>query len=103
MNIQLWEILVPVSSHEKPFSYEYHKEWDKKVRDIAGGLTILRSGKGEWVSPSGEIVVERVIPVRIACTEEQIEQILTLTITHYDQEAVMAYKVSDCVLLRFRE
>lgn len=51
----LWEILVPASSKKQPFSYDHHKRWDEYVRSLAGGLTVLRTGKGEWVCPAGEI------------------------------------------------
>lgn len=35
------------------------------------------------------------IPVRIMCTEEQIEDIGDRVLRHYDQLAVFYYKVSD--------
>ena len=39
----LWEILVPTihSSNGKPIRTRFHKVWDKKVREISGGLTIM--------------------------------------------------------------
>lgn len=39
------------------------------------------------------------IPVRIACNEEQIRDIISFTLKHYKQIAVMAYKLSDKVLI----
>jgi hypothetical protein len=36
------------------------------------------------------------------CTREQIEQIIDLTLEYYDQLAVMAYRVSDEVILKHR-
>lgn len=46
----MWEIYVPVVSNEgKEYSLEHHKQWDEKVRAISGGLTILKSAKGQWV------------------------------------------------------
>lgn len=64
----LWEILVPTMMNGKPVMTKYHKVWDEKVRAISNGLTILKSAKGEWVSSSGELFAERMIPVRIAYT-----------------------------------
>jgi len=96
----LYEVLVPASSPGKRFSYEHHKKWDEFVREVSGGLTVLRGVKGEWVGPTGTLFVDRMIPVRVICTEEEIEEIINFTITHYDQEAVLAYKLSDTVLLR---
>lgn len=100
----LWEILVPtVSNSSVPFHTRYHRVWDKRVRDICGGLTILPPTKGQWVSPSGELFSERMIPVRIVATRSEIEQVIDHTIQYYDQLAVLAYKVSDEVILKHRE
>ena len=100
---QLWEVLVPrVLNSGIEITLSHHKKWDENVRQIAGGLTILKTAKGVWESPGGQIFREEMIPVRIACTEEQINQIINLTIEHYDQEAVMAYRVSDKVIIRHR-
>lgn len=99
----LWEILVPEESNDGiAYPVEYHREWDEKVRNVAGGLTILRTAKGQWVSPDGKLFKEMMIPVRIACTEDEIEKIMDLTIEHYDQEQVMAIKVADQVKFRKR-
>lgn len=100
--MELWEILVPDGwTGDPPHTLAKHHEWDSRVRRIAGGLTILKSAKGQWVCPdSGVTYQERVIPVRIACTRDQIEQIAHLTADHYDQKAVMFYRVSDQVFIR---
>lgn len=100
---ELWEILVPtVRNNGKPFRLRYHRVWDKKVRDITNGLTILPVAKGQWVN-NGELFSERMIPVRIACTREQIETIINFTLTYYDQLAVMAYKISEEVIVKKRD
>jgi hypothetical protein len=74
--------------------------WDKKVREISGGLTIVSPIKGQWISPNGELFLERMIPVRIACNREQIEKIIDMTKVYYDQLMIMAYKISDEVIIR---
>lgn len=97
----LWEILVPCQWNDsRPVRTVHHKEWDKRVRKIANGLTILAPAKGQWLSDSLVLYEERVIPVRISCTEEQIEKIMDMTAQHYKQLAVMAYLVSDKVLIK---
>lgn len=121
----MWEILVPTEKRiktsfdtsptdgnyleakarwEKRNSYttRYHQVWDKKVREISGGLTVLTPAKGQWISPSGELFSERMIPVRILATRAQIDQIVDLTLEHYDQLAVLCIKISDEVILRHR-
>ncbi len=101
---QLWEVLVPQAFNSgETVPVTHHHAWDKAVRRIAGGLTILRSAKGVWESPSGDIFQEVMIPVRIACSEEQIRQIIAMTIAHYEQEAVLAYLISERELMVYRE
>lgn len=104
MGKELWEILVPtVRNDGRPFHTRYHRVWDKKVETISasGGVTILTPGKGTWVH-EGKSLRERMIPVRIMCTREQIEQIIDFTLEYYDQLAVMAYRVSDEIILKHR-
>ena len=83
--ICLWEILIPTKFKEAAIPSSWHWLWDDKVRTMAGGLTILTPVKGQWIS-TNELVKERMIPVRIACTKEQIEEIARLTIAHYHQK-----------------
>jgi len=99
---QMWEILVPASNKDQEFSYDHHKEWDEYVKSLAGGLTILKTAKGEWLNREGTLFKDRVIPVRIKCKEKHIKKIIKFTIKHYNQQAVLAYKVSDKVLLIHR-
>jgi hypothetical protein len=102
MEKELWEVLVPTMSRDgKPFRTRFHRVWDAKVEAISGGLTILTPGKGTWVN-EGQSVRERMIPVRVMCTREQIDQIVDLTLEYYDQLAVMAYRVSDEIILKHR-
>lgn len=100
----LWEILVPTVKMDGTGFYKtkYHKVWDQKVRDISGGLTIMPPSKGQWVSNDGELFIERMIPVRIVCGREQIEKIVDMTMIYYDQLAVLAYKLSDEVILKHK-
>ncbi len=101
--MELWEILVPTSMGDtgKPVKLRFHRIWDKYVRGLSGGLTILKPVKGQWLeSDSDSLYEERMIPVRIACNREQIEKIIQFTIEHYKQLAVMAYKLSDEVLIK---
>lgn len=99
--MELWEILVPTKygDNEKPIRTKHHKNWDSYVRGVAGGLTLLTPQKGQWVYQD-KLIEERVIPVKIACTRKQIDTIIEFTLTHYRQKAVMAYKLSDEVIIR---
>ena len=99
---QMWEILVPGSRGDRNISYDHHKAWDEKIKEIAGGLTVLKTAKGEWISPSGKLHKDRMIPVRISCTRKEIEEIIDITLTHYNEEAVMAYKISEEVIIKHK-
>jgi len=104
MNKELWEILVPASDNKtQKFTYEHHKQWDAFVKKTTGGVTIMKTAKGQWVNPDGKLYVDRMIPCRIVCNEEQISEIMDFTIEHYKQEAVLAYRVSTNVILRHKE
>ena len=97
----LWEVLVPtVSNTGRPFRTRHHRVWDKKVRAIAGGLTLIKPVSGQWVAPCGTLFSERMIPVRVACTAKQMEQIADWVAKHYLQLAVMYWKVSDEVVIK---
>ena len=99
----MWEILVPASNNkDQKFTYEHHKVWDAFVKQITDGVTIMKTAKGEWVSPIGRLHIDRMIPCRIICNEKQIIKIIDFTIEHYDQEAILAYKVSDNVIMRHK-
>jgi hypothetical protein len=103
MKTEMWEILVPASNNkDQKFTYEHHKEWDDFVKKTTGGVTIMKTAKGQWVSPTGKLYIDRMIPCRIVCTEEQMSEIVDFTIDHYNQEAVLAYKISSNVILRYK-
>jgi len=100
-NKSLWEILVPASDNEgNDFAPSHHRRWDKRVEKISGGLTILHATKGRWRSPSGEQFFDKMIPVRIACTKSEIENISEMTAKHYRQKVVMFYCLSELVCFR---
>lgn len=99
--LKLFEILVPTISNEgKPYHTRYHRVWDKKVREITGGLTVIPPVKGQWVSNNGNLFQERMIPVRIACTPDQIDRIADMTAKYYSQLAIMFYLISENVTIK---
>jgi hypothetical protein len=105
----LWEILVPTEKRAPAgptsnlyYSTRYHRVWDAKVRELTGGLTIMQPSRGEWVSEDAKLYRERNIPVRIMCTRDQINAIVDMTLAYYDQLAIMAYRISDEVILKHK-
>ncbi len=111
MDRKLWDIYVPKYANDRTkylkrkvkFSIEHHHAWDDYVRSLTGGITIMRSAKGQWMSPEGELFRDVMIPVRILCSEEHIDDIINFTLKHYDQHAVLAYEVSDNIKLVNRQ
>lgn len=93
---RLFEILVPTIYGDtiKPIRTRHHKRWDEFVRKVSGGLTLMTPAKGQWVFDSS-LFEERVIPVRILCTDEQMDKIITFSLAHYRQKAIMYYVVSN--------
>lgn len=100
-DICLWEILVPTIRRidNVPYRTRFHRVWDSKIREISGGLTIITPAKGQWISPDGELFIERMIPVRIRCTRKDMAAIAVMTKEYYDQLAVMYYRISDEVYI----
>jgi hypothetical protein len=99
----LWEILVPyyVNGTNDVIDISNHKIWDEYVKGISKGLTVCRSAKGIWINPTdNEEFEERMIPVRLICTRPQIIEIIDFTKKHYGQIAVMAYKISEDIIIR---
>ena len=103
----MWEIFVPTERRTEPGKYyttRFHRVWDGKVRAITGGLTVMAPARGQWINPmTGDLFQERMIPVRIMATRDEIEKIVDLTMEYYNQLAVLCYKISDEVILKFKE
>lgn len=98
---KLFEILIPCQTNDnQPIDDFTHKVWDAMVREITGGLTIMPTVKGQWVSPSDKLLAEKMIPVRIATTYLQMEKIADITAKFYEQRAVMFYLVGECVTIK---
>lgn len=97
----LFEILIPVASNEGiAFDKDHNEKWADMVLKLAGGLTIFGPVDGYWRSPSGEVFKEQMMPVRIACSQEQIEQIADFSASHYKQQAIMYSLVSTNVIIK---
>lgn len=93
--MKLYEILVPCQwNNGKPIRRKHHQEWDSRVREISGGLTVMKPAIGQWVH-EGDVYKDRTIPVRIMCSDSAMERIASMTIEHYEQLAVMYHVVSN--------
>lgn len=104
--LRLWEILVPMHIDGTAVLIAHHQLWDAQVMEISGGMTIYKPAIGFWLDRSVDaagVIRERMIPVRIACTEGEIKQIADMTLSHYRQKAVMYYLVSEQVEIKYAE
>lgn len=63
----------------------------------------MTPSKGQWISSDGTLFIERMIPVRIAATRSQIDTIIDMTMSYYDQLAVMCYCISETVIIKERK
>ena len=96
--------MVPKYSNEGiEYSIPHHQVWDKYVTDLTGGQTRFKKAHGQWFNEDRILFSEEVIPVGIYCNEKSIDQIINFTIDHYQQEAVLAYEVSNNVKLVYRK
>ena len=93
-HLPLWEILVPTHLNGNKIPVERHKEWDRHVAKTTGGLTVFSTVKGRWTDEEGVDVVERMIPVRIACDSSKMEVVADLTAEFYAQKAIIYYSIA---------
>lgn len=98
-DLKLYEVLVPTIMNGVPVKTKYHKLWDQKIIALVGGISILHPLLGKWKSSTESVVNERMILCRIACKPAQVHEIIEITKKHYNQEAVMMYKISDEVII----
>jgi hypothetical protein len=93
---KLFEIYVPTQKNcGKPIRTRQHREWDRRVRKITGGLTIYKPVIGQWVDVDSTLYKERMIPVRVVATDEEILKIAKMTKAFYEQIAVLYYTLSN--------
>jgi hypothetical protein len=96
MKIKVYRILVPATTNDNnEFSIEHHQVWDKFVRKLVGGVTIMKSAKGQWLNSDGILYMDKMIPCDINCTKKQIKAIADFTKKHYNQEKIAYYKISN--------
>jgi hypothetical protein len=92
--MKLYAILVPECGRSGlEFGLEHHRAWDKKVCEIAGGVTIGGVTKGRWKS-NKSVIFDDMIECKIACTAEKIIDVAKMTCQHYNQDAVFLWEVS---------
>jgi len=104
LTVPLWEILIPINDNVLHYvteaSHRRIREWQEKVAATTGGLTILKSRIGEYVSTHHALIKEPMLPILIACTEKDILSIADFTASFFHQDAIMFYQVSPLATIR---
>ncbi len=75
------------------FNKAHHGTFIRKVLTVAGGYSWLPEIDGAWVNSHCEVVKEKMIPIRVACTDENIKEIASFAKQHYEQEAIFVLEI----------
>mgnify|MGYP003395241913 CR=1 FL=1 len=99
----LYEILIPVADNDgKTFSNAHvTKFWDLIIA-TANGLTVMPNVKGFWVD-GGRTFTDENTPLRVVATKDEIRFIAHQAKSHFNQLAILYYKISDDVVFKTGE
>lgn len=75
------------------FTTKHHRIFYKFILNLSKGYSVLNELEGVWQNEKGTIYQEKMIPVRIACTDEQIKEIAEFAKAHYEQEAIFVLEL----------
>lgn len=104
--MKTYEIQIPVKPNNSSefifhtdeagkFTDLFHADFFYQVLSRTNGYSILPEVEGVWQPELGRICREKMIPVRIACTSEQIAEIAEFAKSHYDQEAIFVLELGE--------
>lgn len=87
-----------------PIFQSHHDVFDAMLLNLAGGYTALPVADGCWRDPeTGIVYKERMQEVRVLCTGENRAKIIREALTHYQQEAIFWYVVSNYTVIEAKE
>lgn len=95
----LYEFLLPVRSNDgSEIPDRIYKGLLGRILALAGGYTLPGKALGGWINGQGSTQVENMLPLRVACTPDQAQEIVAMIAdTFPDQESLMSYVLSDQV------
>jgi len=101
-NKSLWEIMIPKNIDKHTiFHVSSHRQWNKYVEELTGGMVFFSNLDRRWISSTKTSpYFDNKIPVRIFCSKEQMDKIIDFTMQHYDQKHVIAYELSNNIILK---
>ena len=98
MKKALYEILVPTFFGTNPkIIINTIKVWENELLLISRGLTKLPVVDGVWINEGKEYFYKNT-PYRVCVTLEELNALLKLAKTLFNQITIMAYKISDDVI-----
>jgi len=99
----LWEIFVPKNHNEKTiYGVSHHREWNRKVTTETDVILLSSTPYKKKSCPTiGKCFFsEEMILLRVCCTSEEFDKILDITIDHYDRDEIIAFKISDKMIVK---
>jgi hypothetical protein len=101
----LWEIFIP-KNHNKEMIYgvSHHREWNRKVTKETNVILLSSSSYKEKSCPTIEepFFSEEMLLLRVYCTQEELDRILDITVDHYDRDKIIAFKISENMIVKKR-
>lgn len=102
----LWEIFIPKNNNKNTiFQVSHHREWNKKITNETDVILLSSSTTPTKTldPPLGQsFFSEEMILIRVCCTKEEFDKILNITIEHYDRKEIIAFKLSENMLIKKR-
>jgi len=102
----LWEIFIPKNNNrETIYEVSHHREWNKKVTTETDVILLSSDPHKKKSCPTiGEsFFSEEMILLRVCCTPEEFDKILDITVQHYDRPEIIAFKLSENMIVKKRE
>jgi hypothetical protein len=93
---QLWAIVVPLCYNDgSPIPRTITQQFEVAIRQVSGGLTRINNTTGIWGEQKEMGSVWQFIS-----TPQEVGRLIALAKILFVQHAIMAYKVSDRVIIR---
>jgi len=101
--MKLYQILIPnLDNKGLTFPSDIRRDFLLKVSGIVGGATMLNATQqvyGVWRGHDGSLFTDSSAPMLVAVeTKHQLQQIMSLARTTFEQDSIMAWLVSEEVI-----
>lgn len=93
----MYEFLVPVVSNAG-VPFKNHETLYAYLRLKFGGVTVAPAVEGQWLSPTGRVYIEPMIPVQVIMPESEVVPVATLIKNMFEQEGVCVVRLGEAVI-----